>query len=228
MTVQFGEVVVSVGSRTIERSGQPVHLSPKAFDLLTALIARRPDVARTEELHALLWPGVHVGQTSLPALVSEIRSALGETPRDGSCIRTLPRVGYAFVADARDRESEGTGAARVWLVAGDRWIPVSDGIEILGREGASVIAFPEATVSRQHARLHISHREVLLEDLGSKNGTWMAGIRLQERTPLHDGDRFLLGSVDVRVSFTPPPATTKTLSAQAFRDLEGRKPFDPQ
>jgi DNA-binding winged helix-turn-helix (wHTH) protein len=223
MLFRFGDVIVRLGSRSVERGGSPVHLSPKAFDLLEALIRRRPNVVRTEELHALLWPGVHVGATSLPALIAEIRSALRESPRESGSLRTLPRVGYAFVADTQEVDDAATSAAhRIWLFIENRWVPVANGVTILGREGPGVLEIPGTTVSRQHARLHVSQGEVALEDLGSKNGTWLGGTRVTGRVPLSDGDRFLLGSAQIRISFATPGATTETVASHVLRSAAER------
>ena len=219
--MRFGDVTVRLGTRTLERAGRDVHVSPKAFDLLSLLLTHRPDVVRTEAIHRQLWPDVHVGSTSLPALIAEIRAALGESAREPRSIRTVPRVGYAFVADVAAEDDPSPAAARLWLIAGDRRIGVSDGISTLGREGPGVLEFPEATVSRQHARLHVSAREISIEDLGSKNGTWLHGSRVTERTPLSDGDRIMLGSVELVVSTRRPQATTQTLSDLAHDPAPG-------
>ena len=64
MRVRFGDCVVDSGSRELSRKGRPVELTPKAFDLLLALLARRPNVVKRAELHDLLWPEAFVASSS--------------------------------------------------------------------------------------------------------------------------------------------------------------------
>jgi hypothetical protein len=69
---------------------------------------------------------------------------------------------------------------------GQRW-PIKD-ILLLGRENDCEIMIPSRQVSRSHARITPSDEGVLLEDLGSKNGTHINGKPLQEPVYLQDGD----------------------------------------
>jgi DNA-binding winged helix-turn-helix (wHTH) protein len=89
-------IVIDVGARLIRREGTDVHLAPKAFELLLVLVRNRPNVVPHGELHAALWPGVHVSETSLAALVTQLRKAIGDTsvtagsfaPCTGSAMRS--------------------------------------------------------------------------------------------------------------------------------------------
>lgn len=69
---------------------------------------------------------------------------------------------------------------------GQRW-PIRDTL-LLGREEECEIVIPSRQVSRSHARLTASDDGVLLEDLGSKNGTHINGKLLEEPVYLQDGD----------------------------------------
>lgn len=69
---------------------------------------------------------------------------------------------------------------------GQRW-PVH-GPLVLGREALCDIVISDRQVSRQHARLIPSGHSILLEDLGSKNGTHHNGKPLHGSIPLQDGD----------------------------------------
>ena len=59
---------------------------------------------------------------------------------------------------------------------------------IIGRTGACEIMIPNQQVSRKHARIFISPDGPVLEDLGSKNGTFHNGKPVAELTNLEDGD----------------------------------------
>ena len=69
---------------------------------------------------------------------------------------------------------------------GNRWT-VSDAL-IIGRDPSCEIVIPDRQVSRFHARLDVTNDEVTVEDLGSKNGTFINNIQISEPTRLKDGD----------------------------------------
>ncbi len=72
-----------------------------------------------------------------------------------------------------------------WL-DGQRWY--LQGVTILGRAPDCDIVVPDRQVSRRHARVTETPEGFLLEDLGSKNGTYINGQRITQPTLLRDGD----------------------------------------
>jgi DNA-binding winged helix-turn-helix (wHTH) protein len=204
-------IVVDVGARLVRRAGIEIHLAPKAFDLLLILVRNQPNAVPHERLHAALWPGVHVSETSLAALVTQLRKALGDTSDDGRVIRTLHRVGYAFIGEAivaSSRPVTGTPVSR--LIWRGESFELPAGESVIGRDRACAIHLDADSISRQHARISVTEREVSIEDLGSKNGTWVAGERIHEIVPLADGTSFQLGSETVRFELTSDERPTKT------------------
>lgn len=69
---------------------------------------------------------------------------------------------------------------------GDRW-EIHRSL-LIGREPQCDVVIPTREVSREHARLTHDRQGVLLEDLGSKNGTYRNGERIKEPIYLLDGD----------------------------------------
>jgi DNA-binding winged helix-turn-helix (wHTH) protein len=203
------------GQRTLERGVERITLSPKAFQLLDLLLLRRPEVVSKEELLKELWPDTFVSDANVHNLVSEVRTALGEDPRTTRFIRTVPRCGYAFQAEAREeppiRVSGRTQPPT--LVYGDRDFILAMKTNLLGRERDCVARIEHATISRHHASIVITGTTALLQDLGSRNGTWVNGRRIGEPTELEDGDEVRLGSVTLtyRSQGAPSSASTKTL-----------------
>jgi len=59
---------------------------------------------------------------------------------------------------------------------------------ILGRDADCDIVIPVRQVSRQHARLTLKEEGILVEDLDSKNGTYLNGAPVRESVLLNDGD----------------------------------------
>src|SRR5437870_5045755 len=95
------------------------------------------------------------------------------------------------------RIAQGDGTERTFELVSD---------VVLGRDtGADVVLIdPSAEVSRRHARIVIRGTEVVLEDLGSSNGTFVNGERLDEPYALRAGDKVTLGACTLE--FVPAPA----------------------
>src|SRR5215218_4451421 len=108
MRIEFGSFLLDSGSRELLKHGYPaagpVHLSPKAFDILEILVARRPNVVSKDVLLAEVWPGKVVEEANLAIVVGEIRKALGDDPKSPAIVLTVSRRGYRFAADAHDLE----------------------------------------------------------------------------------------------------------------------------
>ena len=199
MSVAFGECVFDPDTREVFRDGRPVPLSPKAFRLLEILIQERPRALSKEKLHELLWPGVFVADAILVNLVADLRAALGDDARNPSLVRTVPRFGYAFLPEVRETGPEKNGKRRsvFKLLWQDREIALAEGENGLGRDEASVAWIDVYSVSRHHARIVVSGEEATVEDLGSKNGTFVQGRRIQGPVSVEDGDTIRIGTVSL-------------------------------
>jgi DNA-binding winged helix-turn-helix (wHTH) protein len=191
----FGACALDTASRQLLRDGSPTHLTPKAFDLLLALVSRRPRVLTKAEARQRLWADTHVSDANLPNLVKEVREALADDARNPRYVRTVHGIGYAFCGDARSSDEEpGDNPAVVYRLEWEGGlIALAEGEYLLGRHPASVVPNASDTVSRRHALLRIAGGQVVLEDLGSRHGTFVAGQRIEEPRPLADGDSFQLG-----------------------------------
>jgi DNA-binding winged helix-turn-helix (wHTH) protein len=205
-------ILVDTSARVVRLGKDEVRLVPKAFDLLAILVAHRPNVVPHDQLHAILWPGVHVSETSLPALVTQLRRALGDTSSRERMIRTAHRVGYAFVGNGALAGEPTTSRASVWRVM---WrgqsIVVPNGESIIGREKVCSVQLDADSISRRHARLVVAGSTASIEDLESKNGTWLSGERLVARAPLADGTSVRLGSETIRFELGRPDGPTRTV-----------------
>jgi DNA-binding winged helix-turn-helix (wHTH) protein len=194
MRYEFGDFRLDGDTRQLLREGREVALGPKAFELLELLLRARPRALSRTRLHAALWPSTHVGATSLHVLVSQLRAALGDDPDEPLWVRTVYGFGYAFRGEAASDEPvpEG-GSSRPCLVLDDREWPLSDGEHVLGREEGLALRIESRGVSRHHARLLVRSGQATLEDLASKNGTFVAEERVIAPRVLADGDVIRLG-----------------------------------
>jgi len=100
---------------------------------------------------------------------------------------------------------------RFRLYWGDHEVALAEGEHILGRVDEATTAWLESeSVSRRHARILIAAGQATLEDLGSKNGTFLGGQRLSSPAPLTDGDEIRLGLVRMTFRTLSGGTSTKT------------------
>jgi serine/threonine protein kinase len=96
------------------------------------------------------------------------------------------------------------------LLLADREIPLRLGQNVIGRGRDAAVRLHEKSISRHHARILIQNGEAMLEDLQSKNGTFLHGERVESRVRLEDGDTFRLGSVSMTLRSLPETGSTDT------------------
>ncbi|MFI5197474.1 MAG: FHA domain-containing protein [Thermoanaerobaculia bacterium] len=200
--IRFGEFLFDAEARELRRGRKPVHVSPKAFSLLELLIDNAPKAVSKASLYESLWPRVFVEESNLKNLVSEVRTAIGEDARSPRFLKTVYGFGYAFRFDASVAPP---GRFRVTHLA--REFELHPGENVLGRDSDVSVVISMKSISRRHARILISGDTATLEDLGSKNGTWLRGQRVERRVDLADGDEIRLGSVPLVFRAAPAPST---------------------
>ena len=214
MKLRLGELTFDSDTRQLLRGHTELHLSPKAFDLLRILIEHRPRALSKQKLHEQLWPATFVSEANLASLIAEIREVLGDAAREPRFIRTAHRFGYAFCGDVMEVSEQTMPAppkSFCWLLKDGRRLPLKPGENILGRDDEG-IQIDSPAVSRRHARIRISGTEAVIEDLGSKNGTFVSGERVSTPVQLKDGDEIRIGSVVSRFRMTLPKGVTATWS----------------
>jgi DNA-binding winged helix-turn-helix (wHTH) protein len=214
MQVGFGPYVLDQESRQLLRGDDVVHLSPKAFDLLSILVAHRPKALSKSELQNRLWPRTFVVEKNLVNLVSEIRDAIGDDPSNPRFIRTVHRFGYAFRGTVPRGEVD-PSASRVNEVSFRlKWmnsrVTLEEGEHVIGRDPDAEIFLNSGGVSRHHARIRISAGRATIEDLGSKNGTFVGDQRVEGLRSLGDGDIISVGAVKLTFRMVQTPSSTTT------------------
>lgn len=192
MRFAFESCVLDLDTRQVFRDGKPADLSPKAFGLLELLVLQRPKAISKAEIHKALWPDTFVTETNLANLVVELRSALGDDAHVQKIVRTLPRFGYAFCADAHteennDVEETAAGDRRYCLVMGRREIVLLPGENLVGRDHSAAIWVNDESVSRRHARIAV-------DDAGAGYSGLQQVMKIQP--DLIKLDRSLVANVD--------------------------------
>jgi DNA-binding winged helix-turn-helix (wHTH) protein len=199
MRVRFDSFILDTERKVLTRGGAPVHLTPRAFRLLALLVAERPRAVSKRELIDTLWAGSIVEESSLKSLVLEIRTAIEERGGSPDVIRTVYGHGYAFEGMAVDDESPGSAEARVRVAVQTRVVLLPEGIHQIGRLPNCAVFIDATSVSRIHARLHVGRDTLLIEDAGSKNGTFVSGERINTGVPLPAHSRVRCGDVDITI-----------------------------
>lgn len=198
MKIRFGTFILDRDTRQLTQKGGEIHLAPKAFELLVTLLVNRPKVLSKAALQERLWPETFVAEANLSNLVAEIREALGDQARAPRFVRTAHGFGYAFCGDATSvsgvHEAE-EGGPSCWLEWGKRRFPLSAGENVVGRDPDVEVRLDAPTVSRRHARLVVTAESTVLEDFGSKNGTFRGSERVTSPVQLADGDAVRIGSL---------------------------------
>lgn len=205
---------LEVDTRRLLRDGAEIHLSPKALHLLLLLIENRNRAMSRADLQKVLWPTTFVLDTNLASLVKEIRRALDDTAETPRFVRTVHRFGYWFIGEIQGRQLSRQSAeppVNYWLIWSTRQIRVDAGDHILGRAPDASVWIDAAGVSRHHARLVIAGESVTIEDLGSKNGTFVGDEPVTSPRRLLDGDQIRLGPVVVTFRIPPPVGSTETV-----------------
>lgn len=213
MRLLIDDLTLDLGARRLLRGREELHLSPKAYELFKILVDRRPQALSKTELHEQLWPATFVSETNLANLIAEIRDALGETAREPRYIRTVHRFGYAFNGQVAEDTAARSGFC--WLVLDGKRLPLKSGENILGRDADDGIRIESPTVSRRHARIVVEPDGATLEDLDSKNGTFLRDQPVTAAVPIADGDTFGVGAIVLR--FRRPSRSTATWSGHLSR-----------
>jgi pSer/pThr/pTyr-binding forkhead associated (FHA) protein len=86
-------------------------------------------------------------------------------------------------------------AARLHYLLRD--IAVPEGAFLIGRGSECQLALNDAQVSRRHAVLRVDAGGAVIEDLDSRNGVLLNGVRIDKAEPLHDGDQIRIGAQDL-------------------------------
>ena len=212
MRLLFDNYVFDSGERSLRCSSEPVHLTPKAFQLLEILLRQRPQAVSRTDLVRELWPATYVADGSLANLASELRSALNDPPGEARLLRTIHRFGYAFCGAVKEEQA----MSLCRLLGPDRDYALLEGENLIGRGSECGIRVVSSTVSRVHARLNVDGTQATIEDMESKNGTYVRGERLRALAHLAPGDEIRVGSI--RLVWQGVRAETATDSFHTARD----------
>jgi DNA-binding winged helix-turn-helix (wHTH) protein len=94
---EFGEFTLDVPERRLTRGALPVHLAPKTYDVLVALVRRAGHLVTKQDLLKGVWPGIFVDEGIVSVHVASLRKAFGDTRCSPAYIETVSGWGYRFI-----------------------------------------------------------------------------------------------------------------------------------
>ena len=107
ITYRYLNLEIDPGVPAITRAGQAIELRAKALTLLLFLVDQRHRIVSKEEIFERVWPDTAVMDATLAGCIQEIRRALGDDAKHPLIIRTVPKLGYRFVAPVNELPSAG-------------------------------------------------------------------------------------------------------------------------
>jgi DNA-binding winged helix-turn-helix (wHTH) protein len=211
MPLAFGNCELDLEKRELRRAGVRVPLATPTYRLLQVLVEQRPRVVARRELEELLWPRSYVTGSSLEAVVTALREALGDDAQMPRLILSVHAVGYAFGGAVAQVGPPAAQIAPLTLLWSDRAVGLGTGEHLLGRGSDCSVLIEAPGVSRNHARIVVAGSSTTIADLGSRNGTYVNRRRISGPVLLRDGDEIAIGTVTITVRAPGGDGTTQTI-----------------
>jgi DNA-binding winged helix-turn-helix (wHTH) protein len=224
---RLGEWLVQPSLNRLILGERTVRIRARLMDVLAFLAAHQGEVLSKDEIIAAVWARQYLAESVLTRSIAELRRILGDDAAEPSFIETITKRGYRLVAlveyvggsapapvpaarPAPPEKPSPLGEHTCGLCWGEQEIPLSEGENIIGRTGDALVRISSSRVSRRHARIVVTGGRAVLEDLGSKNGTYLRGRRIHRPVELSDGDEICFGRDVVVFHFCYPAGTTLT------------------
>lgn len=238
---EFGEYCLDVRNRLLLLRGKPLPLTPKSFDTLLLMVENSGRLVTKDEFLERLWPGTYVGEDTLAQNVSLLRKGLSEAGSGAEYISTVPKLGYRFVGQVRERgadsAAQGRAGSRTSTATGEQTETPSQVPEARGT------ALRPGPSTRKRTTLAVLGVSALLVVLGIGLVKWRRrvqaleaarGIRSIAVLPLDNlsGDPtqeyFTDGLTDELITDLARNATIRVISRTSVMQYKGKHPSAPE
>lgn len=225
--VRFAEFELDLAAYILRSGGERVRLEKMPMEVLILLVRASGALVERGEIQAVLWGSdVFVEHdAAINTAVRKIRQALGDDAEKPRFVETVVGKGYRFVACVESLRPRGQRNAIASVrPAARRTFPsysvtrgadefiLERGVTVLGRDPSVGIYVEHPSVSRHHARISIDGGEAVLEDLKSRNGTFLDGRRIDAPTIIHHGALIGLGAITLTFRVLSAPASTRPVT----------------
>ncbi len=227
---RFRDFELDVSAYALRRGGARIQLERIPMEVLILLVMRAGSLVTRQEILDTLW-GARVfvePEAAVNTAIRKIRRALDEDVDRPQFIETVVRKGYRFVAPVEDvRTAAAHGGSEAGSEVRRRAFPsysiaygrqeflLAPGANVIGRDPDVQIYIDHASVSRRHASIVIDAHRVTMEDLNSRNGTFVNGQRISGPTQISDGAIIGLGPIVLRFVVLTAPASTQPVDAKS-------------
>jgi len=204
MAYRFGPFLYDELDRSLSRDGVEVSLTHKSRELLLLFLENPGRMLPRETIVDRVWREAAVTDDAVGAQIAKLRRALGDAGDDS--LKMVRREGYRWDADVRVEDAAPrpprrtvapAAGPRFRLILEDREIQLLDGPNVIGRDQDSAVWIDHASISRRHAQVVVANGHARLEDLGSKNGTFLNGRRISGPESLSNGDAIRIGVIPI-------------------------------
>jgi hypothetical protein len=191
------------------------------MDVLVCLARLQGRLATKQHLIDTVWRTEYVSDNALTHVIAELRNELGDDAEHPSYIETIPRRGYRIIAPVtlpeKDHPAPSAGTNLFKLESDQGEILLVEGENLIGRAPDASIRIDNSEVSRRHTLITVEGNTATLEDLNSKNGTFLRGRRLDAPATLADADEIRIGLDLARFRFVVHDDRTRTEQARPPR-----------
>ncbi len=222
---RFGAFELDVAAFTLRRDGIPVRLEKIPMEVLVLLVERAGTLVARDSMHAALW-GSDVfldRDAAINTAIRKIRKALGEDVDRPRFVETVVGKGYRFVGQIVRETMDSQRPATVYrLTRGTNAFALHEGENLIGRDPDVHVFLDHPSVSRRHARISITAGRAVVEDLNSRNGTWIDGRGITSPTEVHDGNVIGVGPITLTFVSLSSVASTRPMSGRVGPPEAGR------
>jgi DNA-binding winged helix-turn-helix (wHTH) protein len=235
---RFAEFELDVAAYALKHRGESVKLERIPMDVLILLVERAGTLVERSSIQAQLWgPEIFVEHdAAINTAIRKIRHALGDNAARPRFVETVVGKGYKFIAPLESvtgLSKEGERGAnsraepsarkrplfpRYSVTVGKQEFVLNSAETPLGRDPATGVYVDHPSVSRRHARISIESDGVVLQDLGSRNGTFLNGRRVDGPAKIHHNDVIGLGPITLVFHIARAPASTQSMSPGEIAD----------
>jgi DNA-binding winged helix-turn-helix (wHTH) protein len=209
---RFGEFELDLDAYVLRLRDERIRLEKIPMELLILLVRNAGTLVPRGKIQSALWgPDVFVERdAAVNTAIGKIRKALGDDADTPRFVETVVGKGYRFIAPVLGTAS--SPSFPHYLVSrGRREFSLEAGDHILGREPVAAVFVDHPSVSRRHARIRIDADGAVLEDMKSRNGTFLNGRRIDKPARLAHGAVIGLGPVTLTFRVKSAPASTLPL-----------------
>ena len=212
-TYRFGPFDLDTAAYSLRRDGRAVRLERIPMEILILLVRNAGMLVDRKAIYDALWgDGVFVDRdAAINTAIRKIRRALGDDSSAPRFVETVVGKGPRFTAAVR--QEAGRGASRPLLLRhGDQQFRLGRGEHLIGRDPGAAVYLDHPSVSRRHALLSVGEGGAVLEDLGSRNGTFVDGRRIGGPTDVEHGAIISVGPITLTLNAPAAPGSTRSLS----------------